>query len=287
MTVGSTVAVGVGEGVVDDVPGCGVACVPDDVGEVVGPLATASGRLCATATAIHDPSNAATTHATRTLTARRERFACAGRNRAMRTLSRHTGATPGRRYGDAMERLPNWLTWARLAAVPIVMALLAIDDGQEGAARWWALGIFFVACMTDFLDGYLARRWHVITSFGKLADPIADKALVLGTLFMLCLTDSPRIPWWPLAIIFVREVAVTVGRIRVASHVVIPASRGGKVKTMVQLFAIGFYLIPNMPEWIDTLAWWLLVAAVILSVATWIDYEMRLSRARKESARAA
>src|SRR6187455_1560737 len=119
-----------------------------------------------------------------------------------------------------MERLPNWLTWARLAAVPLVMALLAIDDGQEGAARWWALAVFFLACMTDFLDGYLARRWHVITSFGKLADPIADKALVIGTLFMLCLTDG--LPWWPLAVIFVREVAVTIGRLRVASHVVIP-----------------------------------------------------------------
>jgi CDP-diacylglycerol---glycerol-3-phosphate 3-phosphatidyltransferase len=187
-----------------------------------------------------------------------------------------------------MERLPNWLTWARLAAVPIVMALLAIDDGQEGAARWCALAVFFLACMTDFLDGYLARRWHVITRFGKLADPIADKALVIGTLFMLCLLDEhPVVPWWPLIVIAIREVAVTVGRLRVASHVVIPASRGGKVKTMVQLFAIGFYLIPNMPAWVDTLAWWLLLAAVILSVATWIDYEMRLSRARKESANAA
>jgi CDP-diacylglycerol--glycerol-3-phosphate 3-phosphatidyltransferase len=181
-----------------------------------------------------------------------------------------------------MERLPNWLTWGRLIAVPIVMALLVIDDGREGAARWWAVGVFFVACMTDFLDGYLARRWRVITSFGKLADPIADKALVLGTLLMLCLIDG--VPWWPFIIILVREVAVTVGRLRVASHVVIPASRGGKVKTMVQLFAIGFYLLPNMPHWIDVLAWWLLVAAVILSVATWIDYEMRLSRARKASA---
>ncbi len=181
-----------------------------------------------------------------------------------------------------MERLPNWLTWCRLIAVPIVMALLAIDDGREGAARWWAVGVFFIACMTDFLDGYLARRWHVITSFGKLADPIADKALVLGTLLMLCITDG--VPWWPFVIILVREVTVTVGRLRVASHVVIPASRGGKVKTMVQLFAIGFYLLPKMPHWIDVLAWWLLVAAVILSVATWIDYEMRLARARKASA---
>src|SRR6187455_1371411 len=119
-----------------------------------------------------------------------------------------------------MERLPNWLTWARLVAVPVVLVLIFIDDGREGTARGWATVIFGVAAATDFLDGYLARRWHVVSSFGKLADPIADKALVLGTLFMLCLTDG--LPWWPLAVIFVREVAVTIGRLRVASHVVIP-----------------------------------------------------------------
>ena len=179
-----------------------------------------------------------------------------------------------------MDRLPNWLTWARLVAVPIVMVLLAIDDGREGAARWWALGVFFVACLTDFLDGYLARRWHVITSFGKLADPIADKALVLGTLLMLVITDG--IPWWPLAILTIREVAVTVGRLRLASTAVIPASRGGKVKTMLQLVGIGLYLIPGMPDVVDTVAWWLLVASVIVAVVTWVDYEARLSRARRE-----
>src|SRR6187431_3014092 len=179
-----------------------------------------------------------------------------------------------------MDRLPNWLTWARLIAVPIVMVLLAIDDGAEGTARWWALAVFFVASVTDFLDGYLARRWHVITSFGKLADPIADKALVLGTLLMLVITDD--IPWWPLAILTIREVAVTVGRLRLASTAVIPASRGGKIKTMLQLLAIGLYLIPGAPDAVDTVAWWLLVASVIVAVVTWVDYEARLSRARRE-----
>lgn len=184
-----------------------------------------------------------------------------------------------------MERLPNWLTWARLVAVPIVMVLLALDGGREGPDRWWALVIFVIAALTDFLDGYLARRWKVITAFGKLADPIADKALVLGTLLMLCLTDG--VPWWPLAILAVREIAVTVGRVRVVHTVVVPASRGGKVKTVLQLVAIGLYLLPGMPDWVDVLAWWVLVAAVIVAVVTWIDYEARLSRARRLAADAA
>jgi len=178
-----------------------------------------------------------------------------------------------------MDRLPNWLTWARLIAVPIVMVLLAIDGDDDGAAQWWALGVFFVASLTDFLDGYLARRWHVITSFGKLADPIADKALVLGTLLMLVIYDD--VPLWPLAILTIREVAVTVGRLRVASTTVIPASRGGKIKTMLQLLAIGLYLIPGTPDAVTTVAWWLLVASVVVAVVTWVDYEARLSRARR------
>ncbi|MGC4175809.1 CDP-diacylglycerol--glycerol-3-phosphate 3-phosphatidyltransferase [Demequina sp.] len=184
-----------------------------------------------------------------------------------------------------MDRLPNWLTWARLVCVPVVMVLLAYDDGRDGAARWWAVAVYVVAGLTDFLDGYLARRWHVITSFGKLADPLADKALVLGTLLMLCIIDG--VPWWPLVILFVREVAVTVGRLRVVHTAVIPASRGGKVKTLLQLVAIGLYLLPGMPQAVDTVAWWLIVASVALAVVTWVDYEARLARARRAAADAA
>jgi len=181
-----------------------------------------------------------------------------------------------------MERLPNWLTWARLVAVPIVMVLLAADGGNEGPERVWALVLFVAAALTDFLDGYLARRWHVITSFGKLADPLADKALVLGTLLMLCITDG--VPWWAFAVLLVREVAVTVGRLRVVHTAVIPASRGGKVKTVLQLVALGLYLLPHMPHAVDTVAWWLLVASVVLAVVTWVDYEARLARARRIAA---
>lgn len=180
-----------------------------------------------------------------------------------------------------MDRLPNWLTWTRLAAVPVIVVLLAVDDGAEGTARWWALGVFVAAAFTDFLDGYLARRWRVVTAFGKIADPIADKALVLATLTMLVITDG--LPWWPLLVLALREVAVTVGRLRVASTTVIAASRGGKLKTALQLASLTFYLVPGAPAWLDTVAWWLLVAAVVVAVVTWVDYEARLTRARKDS----
>jgi len=181
-----------------------------------------------------------------------------------------------------MQRLPNWLTWTRLIAVPIVMALILIDDGREGAARGWATGIFAAAAATDFLDGYLARRWHVVSSFGKLADPIADKALVLGTLLSLTIVD--HMPWWPFVVLLVREVAVTVGRMRVKSTAIIPASPLGKIKTTLQLAAIGLFLLPAMPSYIDEIAWWLLIASVALAIVSWVDLEARLARARRADA---
>ncbi len=173
--------------------------------------------------------------------------------------------------------LPNWLTAARLVAVPIVVALVFVDGGSDGALRWWALAVFLLAAFTDFLDGYLARRWHVVSSFGKLADPIADKALVLAALAVLAVVDG--IPWWPFVVLTVREVAVTVGRLAVASDVVIAASRGGKVKTVLQLAAVTFYLVPGGPTWLDAVAWWSLVAAVVVAVASGVDYGFRIARA--------
>lgn len=178
-----------------------------------------------------------------------------------------------------MERLPNWLTWARLIAVPIVMVLVYVDDGRDGTARGWATVIFGVAAATDFLDGYLARRWHVVSSFGKLADPIADKALVLGTLLMLIIVDG--LPWWPFAILLLREVVVTIERMRVRTTVIIPASPVGKVKTMLQLVSIGLFLLPRMPDYVDQIAWWMLIASVALAIVSWVDYEARVIRARR------
>ena len=175
--------------------------------------------------------------------------------------------------------LPNLLTAARLVAVPIVVWLLLADGGEDGALRWWALAIFLVAAATDYLDGYLARRWEVVSSFGKLADPIADKALVLGTLACVGWVDG--LPWWPLAILVVREVGVTLGRLAVAGDTVIAASRGGKLKTVLQLAAITFYLWPHGPQWLEAIAWWCLVLAVVVTVVTGVDYARRIAAAAR------
>ena len=175
--------------------------------------------------------------------------------------------------------LPNLLTAARMLAVPIVVWLLLADGGEDGALRWWALVIFMVAAATDYLDGYLARRWEVVSSFGKLADPIADKALVLCTLACVVWVDG--VPWWPLAILVVREVGVTLGRLAVARDTVIGASRGGKLKTVLQLAAITFYLWPGGPAWLDTVAWWCLFVAVVVTVITGVDYARRIAAAAR------
>ncbi|MDN4479556.1 CDP-diacylglycerol--glycerol-3-phosphate 3-phosphatidyltransferase [Demequina muriae] len=172
--------------------------------------------------------------------------------------------------------VPNLLTGARLVAVPVVLWLLVADGGENGALRVWALIVFLVAAATDYWDGYLARRWEVVSPFGKLADPIADKALVLFTLVGIVMVDG--IPWWPLAVLAFREIGVTVGRLAVARDAVIPASRGGKLKTVLQLLSLTAYLIPHSAAWIDAVAWWSLLIAVAVAVITGIDYAVRIAR---------
>lgn len=175
--------------------------------------------------------------------------------------------------------VPNALTALRLLAVPAVVWLLVADDGADGPLRWWALLVFLVASATDFLDGFLARRWKVVSAFGKLADPIADKALVLAAL--LAISDVDGVPWWPIAVLAVREVAVTLGRFAVIDRGVLAASGGGKVKTTVQIAAITFYLWPHGPAWLDTVAWWCLLLAVAIAVVTGYQIALEIVRMRR------
>ncbi|MDN4473636.1 CDP-diacylglycerol--glycerol-3-phosphate 3-phosphatidyltransferase [Demequina zhanjiangensis] len=176
--------------------------------------------------------------------------------------------------------LPNVLTVLRLIGVPVMVVALLLDAGEQGAWRWAALVIFLAAAATDYLDGYLARRWEVVSDFGKLADPIADKALVLAALGTLIATDG--LPWWPVAIIAFREVYVTVGRLLVAHDVVIAASPGGKLKTVLQIASIALYLWPAAPTWMLTTAWVLLLAATAVALYSGIDYGIKIARARRE-----
>ncbi len=172
--------------------------------------------------------------------------------------------------------LPNLLTVSRLVAVPVMVVCLLIDDGAQERWRWIAWTIFVLAAATDALDGYLARRWEVVSTFGKLADPLADKVLVLGALVVLAIQFE--IPWWPLIVIGIREAGVTIGRLAVAKDVVIPASAGGKLKTALQVLAIFMLLLPTHAEWVDTFGFWVLVASVVIAVATGIDYAWRIRK---------
>lgn len=179
--------------------------------------------------------------------------------------------------------LPNILTGVRLLLVPVFLLLLFVGDGHETVWRVAAFAVFVVAVITDRFDGSLARSYGVVTEFGTLADPIADKALIGSALVGLSLLGD--LPWWVTGVILVREVGITILRFMVLRHGVIPASRGGKLKTLVQAVAIGLFVLPlhNWPAMWLTVAWVTMWAAVVLTVLTGADYvvsAIRNSRGR-------
>ena len=168
-----------------------------------------------------------------------------------------------------MLNIANLLTGLRMLLVPVFVVALFTGGGHDNVARIVAFGIFAVAVLTDRVDGQLARRRGEVTEFGKLADPIADKALVGAALIGLSILGD--LPWWVTALILVREVGVTVLRFAVLRRGVIPASRGGKLKTLVQAVAIGLFILPLTGAW-HTVAWVIMWMAVVLTVLTGIDY---------------
>ncbi|HEX3591027.1 MAG TPA: CDP-diacylglycerol--glycerol-3-phosphate 3-phosphatidyltransferase [Pseudonocardiaceae bacterium] len=177
----------------------------------------------------------------------------------------------------------NVLTVSRLVLVPVFLVALFAGDGHQVGWRLVATGVFAIASITDHLDGNLARSRGLVTDFGKIADPIADKALTGAALIGLSLLG--QLPWWVTAVIAFREVGVTLLRFWVIRHGVIPASRGGKAKTLVQIVAIGAYLLP-LPGWFDPVRFVLMGIAVVLTVVTGIDYVIRAIRLRARGKRA-
>jgi CDP-diacylglycerol--glycerol-3-phosphate 3-phosphatidyltransferase len=167
--------------------------------------------------------------------------------------------------------VPNLLTIARLFMVPIFgYLILAIE--QTDAAQWASATVFLIAAITDLIDGVWARRYGLVTNFGKIADPIADKALIGTALIALSIQDE--IAWWVTGVIIFREIAITILRFWVIKHGVIPASRGGKVKTVSQIIAIVAFLIP-IYGWVDAVAQMSLGVALALTVVTGIDYVLK------------
>lgn len=168
-----------------------------------------------------------------------------------------------------MLNIANLLTGLRMVLVPVFALALFAGGGHQTAARIVAFAIFAVAVATDRVDGQLARRRGEVTEFGKLADPIADKALMGAALIGLSILGD--LPWWLTVVILVREIGVTVLRFAVLRRGVIPASRGGKLKTLVQAVAIGLFILPLVGVW-HTVAWAVMWLAIVLTVVTGIDY---------------
>jgi CDP-diacylglycerol--glycerol-3-phosphate 3-phosphatidyltransferase len=167
----------------------------------------------------------------------------------------------------------NALTVARLALVPVFLWFLLSGGTGDRAIAFVA---FAVASLTDLLDGELARRRSLITDFGKIADPIADKALTGSAL--ITLSYLGELAWWVTCVIVVRELAVTGLRFWVIRRGVIAASRGGKLKTMLQIVAISLYVLP----WHVTLVREIVMgAALVVTVATGADYTVRAIRLRR------
>ena len=138
--------------------------------------------------------------------------------------------------------------------------------------------MFAVASITDRFDGEIARKRGLVTEFGKLADPIADKALIGAALVGLSMLGD--LPWWVTIVMLVREVGVTLLRFWVIRHGVIAASRGGKLKTLLQTMAIGLYVLP-LSGWLHDVAWVIMLAAVVVALVTGADYVGRAVRLRR------
>ena len=177
----------------------------------------------------------------------------------------------------------NALTLSRLLMAPLFLLALFVDGGTNAGWRGIAALVFVVATVTDQVDGSLARRRGLVTDFGAVADPIADKALTGSALVGLSLLGE--LPWWVTALIVVRELGVTGLRFWVLRYGVIPASRGGKAKTFAQAVAIGLYVLP-LPAAVDPLLWAVLGVALVLTVATGVDYVVRALRLRTQARRA-
>ncbi len=167
--------------------------------------------------------------------------------------------------------IPNAVTFLRAALVPLILVLLAVGD-ELTAARWWAFAVFVGAALTDTFDGWVARRIEGVSAFGAMADPLADKLLVVGTLASLAL--FAEIPWWIVLVIAGREAVVTGLRVLVVRRagVVVPATLWGKVKTVAQIVAIAAIILPIVG---GALVDVLLAVAIALTVGSGIDYLWR------------
>jgi CDP-diacylglycerol---glycerol-3-phosphate 3-phosphatidyltransferase len=188
----------------------------------------------------------------------------------------------------------NALTALRIVMVPAFGWLLLRESGHNPALRWWAFAVFLVAVITDRLDGDLARRHNLVTDFGKLMDPIADKTLT-GMAF-IGLSIIGELWWWVTVVVLARECGVTLLRLWVVRHGVMAASRGGKLKTVLQATALSalifpLHALPGGLSPVGDVLWWaaatVMVAAVIVTLVTGVDYVRAALEVRRRGQAAA
>ena len=175
--------------------------------------------------------------------------------------------------------VPNVLTAVRMVLVP-VFAWVLLAYPQDPTMRWVATAIFVIAIATDAIDGNIARKYNLVTDFGKLWDPIADKALT-GMAFV-GLSILGELPWWITIIILVREWGITILRWAIMRYGVMAANRGGKLKTVMQSVALIMFLpgLQFMPAVWDWIAWAAMIICFILTVLTGLDYLREANRMR-------
>jgi CDP-diacylglycerol--glycerol-3-phosphate 3-phosphatidyltransferase len=164
-----------------------------------------------------------------------------------------------------MLTLPNWITFSRLLGIPFILYGLHNPTPQ---GRWICLGIFLVAALTDWLDGYLARKLNQISDLGKFLDPLVDKLLILAPL--LALIELRQIPAWGVFLILARELAIAGWRVNQTK--ITGANIWGKLKTVSQILAVAMFIAPLPPEWqLPSLtAFWVAVALTLISGAIYL-----------------
>jgi CDP-diacylglycerol--glycerol-3-phosphate 3-phosphatidyltransferase len=169
--------------------------------------------------------------------------------------------------------IANLITVARIVLAPLFVWLVVLDDGEHGLLRLLAGALFVLAIATDGVDGAIARKRNLVTNSGILLDPIADKVLIIGALGALWWVGE--LPLWVALVVVVRELGITVFRFIALRDRVIPASRGGKLKTIIQAIALSSWLVPTwvlLGSWVFGLNWVLMGAAVAITLWTGVEY---------------
>ena len=164
---------------------------------------------------------------------------------------------------------PNTLTVTRILLIPSGVYTLFYDGGENSTFQLISYAIFFTLGMTDIVDGRWARQSNRITPLGTFLDPVADKALIGAAMISLSILD--RFPWWITILILTREIGITLFRLLVINNGVIPASKGGKLKTLMQNFGVGFFILP-LPSWLDWFKYGFISVAIILTITSAYDY---------------